>query len=206
MTFDMSELGPSVGEASFIFDESALYMRFPAVTRTLPKEKPWVRFDVADFDKEAGANLAELAQLAQSDPARALQFLRGAADDVEEVGKENVRGEPTTHLSMTVDLEKVAKQAPGQRANIDRVVELSGVKEVPADVWIDGEGRVRRMKLVYPEMQVRPKQKTDIALTMELFDFGVKVDVEPPPTAQVIDIGEILGRGAEETEHSEPGG
>jgi hypothetical protein len=33
-------------------------------------------------------------------------------------------------------------------------------------------------------------------LTMEFFDFGVDVDVEPPPSDEVIDIQELIGAGS----------
>ena len=32
------------------------------------------------------------------------------------------------------------------------------------------------------------------ALAMELFDFGVEVDVEPPSADQVTDVSELLGQ------------
>jgi hypothetical protein len=92
---------------------------------------------------------------------------------------------------MTVDLEKVAKLNPEQRGNVERVIEQSGVREVPTEVWVDDDGLVRRMKLLYDDMQFAAGQRGDMAMTMELYDFGLEVDVEPPPAGQVVDIEKL---------------
>jgi hypothetical protein len=112
--------------------------------------------------------------------------------DVEKLGEEEVRGAKTTHYRATVSLREVANQVPEQKRNIERVIEVSGIEKVPTEVWIDGGGRVRRMKLDYEEMQFAPGQKGDMEMTMELFDFGVEVDVEAPSANQVMDLTELV--------------
>lgn len=210
MTFDMSELGAiagqDLGKADFIFDGDTVYMRFPALSSRVPEIKEWIKFDLADLSGQLGADLGQVSQINQSDPSAALEYLRAASEDVEEVGEEEVRGQPTTRYRMTVDLRKVAAATPGQRSNVEKVVRLSGIEELPAEVWVDGEGRVRRMTLAYANLKAGQGRETDMKMTMELFDFGVEVDVEPPEPDRVTDIGDFLGRGAEETEHSEPEG
>ncbi len=51
------------------------------------------------------------------------------------------------------------------------------------------------MKLLYEGMEVAQGQTGDMTMTMELYDFGVEVDVEPPPRNQVMDLSELLGPG-----------
>ena len=197
MTFDMSELGAAagqdLGEAEIIFDELVFYMNFPALTKAVPEAEPWIRFDLEEIGKQQGLELGQLAQLNQGDPSRALEYLRGASENVREVGEEDVRGTETTHYRMTVDLDEVAEETPAQKKNIERVIELSGVKEVPTDVWLDSDGRVRRMKLVYRDMRFSPRQKGDMTMTMELYEFGVEVSVEPPAAEDVTDVTELIG-------------
>jgi hypothetical protein len=50
------------------------------------------------------------------------------------------------------------------------------------------------MKLTYEGMRFAPGQQGDMTMTMELYDFGVEVDVEPPPESEVTDIQELLNQ------------
>lgn len=202
MTFDMSQIaqaagGADIGEAELVVDGPVLYMRFPFLRQVQPDLKPWIRIDLRRVGPAQGLDLAGLQQLNQSDPSQALAYLRAASDGVEEVGEEEVRGVETTHYRMTVDLREVAKQTPEQKENIERAIELMGVEKIPTEAWVDAEGLVRRMKLEYPRIQLAPgsAKKGDMTMSMELFDFGVEVDADPPPKNQVTDIGELLGAG-----------
>lgn len=204
MTMDLSALaegsGQEFGEAELIFDDLVVYMRFPFLQELQPGLKPWLKFDVRELGKEQGFDLGQLSQLNQNDPSQALQYLRAASDDVQEVGKEDVRGVETTHYRMTIDLQKVVDQAPEDQreqlhAQIDQIVEQSGVRMVPTEVWIDADGLARRMKLTYEGMRFAPGQEGDMTMTMELYDFGVEVDVEPPPESEVTDVQELIEQG-----------
>ncbi|MDQ3856981.1 MAG: hypothetical protein M3327_00810, partial [Actinomycetota bacterium] len=78
---------------------------------------------------------------------------------------------------------------------IERMIELSGLKEVPTDVWVDGAERVRKIELTYENVRFPSRQKGDITLTTELYDFGVEADIDLPPTAEVTDLGALLRQG-----------
>jgi hypothetical protein len=196
MTFDMSEVAKALGAQDFgdievVMERFVMYMRFPLLQQLQPGMKPWVRFDLREIAAQQGLDLAGLQQLNQSDPRQVLLYLEAASGRVDEVGVEDVRDVATTHYQMTVDLEKVAKLNPEQRENVERVIEQSGVREVPTEVWVDDDGLVRRMKLLYDDMQFAAGQRGDMAMTMELYDFGLEVDVEPPPAGQVVDIEKL---------------
>ena len=198
MTLDMRDLGEAsgqpLGEAQIVFDELVFYMNLPALTRQSSKLKPWLKFDLEALSKQQGVDLGQLAQLNQADPSQALRYLRGAGEDVKEVGDEDVRGEPTTHYRLTVDLDKVARRSPMQKANIERVIEQSGIKDVPTDVWVDAEGRARRLRLAYEGFRFSPDKKGDMTMAIELYDFGLEVDVRPPPASRVTDLVELVGQ------------
>jgi hypothetical protein len=203
MTMDMSKLGAAsgqdLGEAEVIFDDFVLYMRFPFLTRLQPSLKPWLKIDIREFGKQQGLDFGQLSQLNQ-DPSQTLQYLRAASGDVEEIGREEVRGVETTHYGMTVDLRKVVEQAPeglrGQlRASIDQLIEQSGVSNVPTEVWIDDDGLARRLRLTYPDMRFAPGQQGDMTMEMDLYDFGVDADVKPPPKDKVTDLQELMSQG-----------
>jgi hypothetical protein len=202
MTMDMSSLGEATGgafagEMEMILEDLVMYMKFPAaITRQLPRGKSWVRIDLREAGKELGIDLEELMQVQQSDPTQSLQYLRGASDDFEEVGEEEVRGVATTHYRGTIDLRKAAEQLPGKaRETFERATDLIGTVKLPFDVWIDDDGLARRMKYEQPLPSARG-QAGAMELTMELFDFGVDVDIEPPPNNEVIDIQELIRAGS----------
>jgi hypothetical protein len=202
MTMDMSELGEATGgafagELEMILDDLVMYMKFPeAITEQLPGGKSWVRIDLREAGKELGIDLEELMQVQQSDPSQSLQYLRGASDDFEEVGEEEVRGVETTHYRGTIDLHKAVEQLPEDaRESFERAIDLIGTDELPLDVWIDDDGMARRMKYEQP-LPSGGGEEGAMELTMEFFDFGVDVDVEPPPSDEVIDIRELIGAGS----------
>jgi hypothetical protein len=206
MTMDMSELGAGSGQdlgtAEMIFDDFVVYMKFPFLTQAQPNLKPWLKFDLRELGKQQGFDLGQLSQLNQNDPSQALQYLRAASDDVTEVGEEEVRGVETTHYRMTVDLRKVVDLAPAEqreqlRATIDQIIESSDIRMVPTEVWIDEDGLARRMSFRYEGMRFAPGQQGDMKMTMDLYDFGVEVDVDVPPKNQVTDIQELIRQGAQ---------
>jgi hypothetical protein len=201
MTMDMSSLGEATGgafagELEMIFDRLVLYMKFPAaITEQLPGGKSWVRIDLREAGKELGIDFAELMQVQQSDPTQALQYLRGASEDFEAVGEEEVRGVETTHYRGTIDLRKAIEQVPEDaRDSFERAVELIGTNRLPFEVWIDDDGMARRMKYEQP-LPGADGQEASMELTMDLYDFGAEIDVEPPPADEVIDMQELLGQG-----------
>lgn len=204
MTLDMSGLGTGtgiveIGEIEMVMDGPVMYMRMPFLQQLSPGLKPWIKFDLQELGAQQGLDFEQFTQLgSQSDPSQALAYLRAASKDIEEVGTEQVRGVETTRYRMTVELARVAAAAPAEqrealRAQLEQLRERTGIDEVPTEVWIDEDGLVRRQMLTYRNMQVAPGQKGDMSLTIELYDFGVEVDVEPPSADQVTDIAELLG-------------
>ena len=200
MRFDMSELAAMFGgtEApdlgiSMLFDTPALYMKLP---EGLGSEiggatTPWVKIDLS---KAKGVDLAGLDRFSQN-PADQLQLLRMVSDDVEERGSKVVRGVETTHYRATVDLGKAlgeglagvpADQREQARQALEAMKEQVGIGDIPLDVFVDDAGAVRRM-LMDMSMDMLG-QKLRMVMTMDFFDFGVPVDVTPPPAAQVTDV------------------
>lgn len=89
-------------------------------------------------------------------PARLLAKMRSATSREERIGEEDVRGEPTVHYQLTVDREAAGlPDGPGETA---------------VDVWL-ADDLLRRIS--YEEHGARE--------TTEFFDFGIDVDVAPPP-------------------------
>jgi hypothetical protein len=64
---------------------------------------------------------------------------------------------------------------------------------LPAEAWIDGDGYLRKMTLAFAGLAGASDAGFD--LTMEMFDFGAEVDVEPPPADEVTDITDLATKG-----------
>jgi hypothetical protein len=203
-TMDLSEVGEltgggvELGEIEMVLDGSILFMRLPFLQAV--DLKPWIELDLESIAEQEGLDLPSLQQLGQADPALTFAYLRAASDETEEVGKEDVRGVETTHYRMTVKLAQVAELLPSEqreqmRAAVQAVIEATGLETVPVEVWIDDDAFVRRMDLAYEDVEVAPGKKGSMSMSMELYDYGVAVDVERPPSDQVMSLEELLQLG-----------
>jgi hypothetical protein len=101
-------------------------------------------------------------------PDRLLSMLRAASSQIERVGEEDVRDVASVRYRLDVACAKVEPQ-----------LECEGT--TPVDVWIDEEGLVRRIML----------EDSAGSGTFEFYDFGLQVDIEPPPQGQVQDAADL---------------
>lgn len=178
-------------ETELAFDGTVYYIKLPPAGQAgLPEGKEWLRLDISEFSPGGeGEDLSSFLQFSQSDPTQTLGFLRGASDDFKGVGTEEIRGEETTHFRGTIDLQKVADESTDELAAVyARLLEGSEFTEIPADVWIDEDGRCRRIEYTLPVPEERGGGTA--TLTVEFYDFGADVDVAPPTDAESYDLGE----------------
>lgn len=67
---------------------------------------------------------------------------------VENRGTEDVRGTRTTHYRVKIDPAQAAANAPEElREAVRSSVRPLGSDTVPDDVWLDGRGRLRKIRL-----------------------------------------------------------
>jgi hypothetical protein len=180
------------GEIEVILDETTIYMKAPQLTDRLPGGEEWLAMDVEAMGDSIGIDLETLMQGGNNDPTQALNYLRGASGEVETIGEEEIRGVPTTHYRATVDLDKVIEQTPAEvRPAMKDAIKLlrSSVKvdEIPVEVWIDADGIARRYV-----QSIDAADGSSTTVTMEMYDFGAEVDVDPPPPSDVIDFNELM--------------
>lgn len=121
-------------------------------------EDVWSRRDGGSGDNAATSFRNNLA--ASPD---ALEYLRSIANEVTQVGTERVRGVDTTHYRATVRLAELGA--------------LPGNDSYPMEVWVDEHGRTRRYR--------SQTLGTEEILVWEFFDFGVDVELMPPPPDKV---------------------
>jgi hypothetical protein len=198
LTFDMSQLPGGEGEMEQVFDRYVLWMRAPAFEQGLPEGKEWVKIDMQRAWDELGIDMSQMPQ-AGNDPSKMLEYLR-ASGDVEDEGEEKVRGVAATHYSATTDLREYPELVPeserdAARETVERLIDLGGAAEFPVDVWIDDRDLIRRMRVELP-MEIAGAGKLEMAIDYELYDFGIPVDVAPPPEGEVADITELAAEAA----------
>lgn len=135
--------------------------------------KPWLAMD---FDEEDVTLDTLIVPVPFVDPVELLSTFQEVSGTVSGLGEESVRGVPTQGYRLVLDLERLIERAPA-RARPGLREQLAERKETtqPVDVWIDEDGRARRVRLSIESESA----------TIDFFDFGVEVDVEAPPEDQV---------------------
>lgn len=171
-----------------IITGDVFYMRSPVFARSgVTGGKQWIKLDLAKLARQRGLELGGLLD-ASPTPANALAYLQGVGE-VDELGSESVAGTKATHYHVTVDIRRAADRADErERKVLRRVISEAGIETLPLDVWIDGNGYIR--KVSYAEHQGRQQAAQ---VTMVLHDFGARTTIKPPPGASVIDLMKLQG-------------
>ena len=130
------------------------------------------------------------------DPTAQLHLL-AAVSDAEVVGKEEVRGEETTHYRGTYDVARAIRGTadPQQQAALKSLLGAGArMAQAPYDVFLDDDGRLRRLKqtIEVPASDATGGQKLSVETTLEFYEFGVEVIVKGPPGATIRDGAPIL--------------
>jgi hypothetical protein len=116
-----------------------------------------------------------------NDPLWPLDALFGAHDDGVVVGAEDVRGEPTTRYRLSVDLGLAdARLTAGVSVQSGPYRALS---RLPAEVWLDSAGLARRIAVTG---DLTPNADRQVWAVVELWDFGLPVEISPPDPDDVV--------------------
>ncbi len=182
-------LGSSGDGIAMRIVDGAAYMKVPTSLGGLLGGGKWLKMpDLGDAD-------SAVPGLGQSDPSQFLAYLEGASAGVKKVGSESIRGVDTTHYTAVLDLAQAIHRAevpPELRDEFNNLFGKRGAPSaMPADVWVDANGLARRIKLQLDlgafggdAPGVGDKVPT-ITIAMDLYDFGVPVNVKAPPADQV---------------------
>jgi hypothetical protein len=113
-------------------------------------------------------------------PDQLLGILIKASKNIETLGNDEIRGVATKHYRAHINRKELGQDAsypPG---------------ELVIDAWIDEDGLARRLRL--------PDSDTSTT-TIDLYDFGVEVDVEAPRADEIITDEEFTKLAEEECAH-----
>lgn len=183
------QVGSTDPSMEMIFDGSnglVMYMRSPLFDKIVPTGK-WVKMDLEKMAKKEGVDLGALMNVNQADPSQSLRMLM-ASSNARVAGSERIRGVQTTHYTFNIDFAKLAHDNKAFK----QLKDATGSVSAPAEAWIDGQGRVRRLAV---KMSMGGQLATPMTMTMteDLYDFGVRTSVTPPSDDLVVDLSSLPG-------------
>jgi hypothetical protein len=196
--FDIRVNSPSGGSVEVLETGGTLFIQVPpSAQSSVPGNKPWESIDLNQVDEaKLGKSFAQISSLSSDNPAEALSNLSSVSNNVSKVGPATVDGTATTQYKAEVNLTKVAAEAQAKAgapaANaITQEQQALGISVIPVTVWIDSDGRVRQISERTP-VPTASAGATDgggtATVTMTFSNFGVAVQLSPPPAAQVANI------------------
>ena len=148
-------------------------------------------------------------------PEALLQLLESQATDPSDIGPATVDGVATTHYRSQLPVSNLTAGDAAETAAAERSL---GSSSVAVDFWVDPAHLLRRMSLAVTlrtiPTQPGTKQSEDpgvkppltVTITLDLSNYGVPVDVTPPPADQVSSGGNCQAdAGGISCEESSPG-
>ena len=125
---------------------------------------------VPEVGAEEGPAHPELAN-----PSSVVDLVRGAVDAVS-YGGSAVRGASTFRYETVINVERAVRETPApRRAAIEAMARQLGSPAFYADVWIDGDGRLRRVQVPVEKTTERPATRSKerpALVTVDFFDFA----------------------------------
>lgn len=175
---------PSIPPLELVVDGSDAWLRLPNRT------PPYARLGGGLLEQFAGPNVG----VDPGDPSTALDLLRSASDDVQELGATDVRGTPTTGYRALVSVDDLLEKIPEEsRADARAALEQADLESFPIEVYVDAGDLVRRIVLTFDLAGLAGAagagraEGGSMAIQVDFFDFGTPVDVAVPTPDQVSD-------------------
>jgi hypothetical protein len=119
-------------------------------------------------------------------PSEFVRFLEGAGE-VEDLGEEPVAGTRATHFRGKVDVGELAEETGGATAKRLEQALAGRELEMPIDVWVTADGLPKLMRINIDDGAAR------VRMEVEALEYGVPVNVEPPPERTVVEESELGG-------------
>ncbi|MET9380350.1 hypothetical protein ABZY09_04495 [Streptomyces sp. NPDC002928] len=169
-----------------LFVDGAYYYDIDPQSSGPLKGKEWMKIDSSAIFGEQGAQA--LSGSAGGSPSASMKGLK-YANDVDDLGKETVDGQSTTHYKAVVDQAHMGKfkEAYGDENNLFGSM-TGGGDSITMDVWVGDK-----------DLPVRMTQKFGKAtVTMDFEKFGATAAVKAPPAAQVGDVTEEIKKANEQ--------
>jgi len=169
-----------------ILSEDAWYFRYPQLAAKMPEGKEWIKLQGLPGQREE-------SQMGVESPEETLRIL-GASGTVTRIGQVKVRKVPTTRYRTVLPMDKVAEvlrsEGKDELAEQLESPSVQVVGPVRGEVFIDRHGLLRRVRTLATVSANGTTVTT--AVRMDLFDFGVKPDIQIPDDSQTFDMTPVL--------------
>jgi len=170
-SLDLTEQIPQAGSLRIVMIDGKTYLQLPpAMNRS---GKPWVLVSPASSNpgvRQLATTLDSVKQTASLD-----QFTTfSSVATVTGHKQETLDGAPTTHYTLTVDVQKLPATLPGKQQLV-----AAGLTSLPMDMWVDAQGRLVKFT---EQVTVKGQQ---VATTVTLGRYDAPVTVTAPPADQV---------------------
>ncbi len=191
VTGDLADTDPGDWKLDAIVDGDVVYLRFPPLASELPDGKTWVKGNAKELAQSGTSGLDQAGSLSGLDARDVFGFLEGVSGTIESVGSEDVRGVTTSHYRATLDPAKLTALVPADKreslGGIDEAAKQAGLDDLPIDVWVDADGRLRKLAIELDAKLPGSDESLQASLVVEVYDYGAPLDVELPPADQVAD-------------------
>ncbi|SEG31871.1 Protein of unknown function [Thermomonospora echinospora] len=179
---------PGAGGQAILVD-GALYAKVPQLAQLAGIDKPWLRLNVDQVGQRAGFSFDQITNAVQRiNPAEQTKMLTGSKD-ARRVGEEEVEGVKTVHYAGTVTFEDALNRLDPQAREKVRQWHTDGSDRLSFDVWVDSENLPRKLVV-----KGTADGRDTSTVTVLYRDFGEPVTVNAPPSDQVGDVTDQLGR------------
>ena len=167
-----------------------LYLRSGFLSSQLPGGPQWIKLDITELGKSAGVDLSKMMSGSQVQPTDLLSMLEAEGANVHKLGPATIDGIATTRYHVSIDPAKALQSSGLTGPLLSRIA--AHAKTVSENVWIDGNGLVRRVAFGYSAPQADTPR---MAMTMDISDYGTHVTIAAPPSSQVFDATQLAQQG-----------
>jgi hypothetical protein len=132
-------------------------------------------------------------------PLWLIACLAGASGPVKYLGNATVGSVSTRHYNFKVDFAKAASNSTNIKRGLGSIFAdealFLGVASVPAQIWVDQQGRVVQFELTVTFPSSKPEstsgRRASATVTLDLSGFGTPVSVTLPASSTVADQQEV---------------
>ena len=182
---------PEDWKLEVIQDGDTAYVHFPLLAKQLPGGKTWIKGDAKTLSSADAGQLKQFGSLAGTDPRDVFGLLKAVSGSIEAVGTDEIRGVETSHYKATIDIAKLEKLVPAAQRDslgtVDQSAKQAGLAEIPLEIWIDSDQRVRKLSLDVDAKQPGTSASLKASLVVEIYDYGKALQLELPSADQVAD-------------------
>jgi hypothetical protein len=182
---------PEDWKLEVIQDGDIAYVHFPLLAKQLPGGKTWLKGDAKTLSSADAGQLKQFGSLAGTDPRDVFGLLEAVSGSIEAVGTDELHGVETSHYKATIDIAKLEQLVPAAQRDslgtVEQGARQAGLAEIPLEIWIDGEQRVRKLSIDVDAKQPGTSASLKASLVVELYDYGKALELELPPADQVAD-------------------